>query len=52
MLGLSASEATKLLWDTYNPQYVWLPFAAIGITSATALYIFNRMSHRWADMDV
>ncbi|MGD2109588.1 MAG: MFS transporter [Phycisphaerae bacterium] len=44
--------ATRLLWDTYSPQYkVWLPFATIGFAAAIALGIFGRMARRWSDMN-
>ncbi len=50
--GLDATAATRLLWDTYSPQYhVWIPFAAIGILAALALWIFGRMARRWSDMN-
>lgn len=51
-LNLGATEATQLLWDTYHPQYVWIPFAMIGLGSAAAMFIFNRMSTKWDDMNV
>ena len=52
VLGIDAVEATRLLWDTYDPQlWVWLPFAAIGVLAAMALAVFGRMARRWADMD-
>ena len=45
-------QATRLLWDTYQPQYaVWLPFAAIGVAAVIALAIFGRMARRWSDMN-
>jgi MFS family permease len=50
--GLNAVEVTKLLWDTYSPQfYVWIPFAAIGMAAIVALVIFSQMAKRWSDMD-
>jgi len=50
--GLDSVAATQLLWDTYHPQvYVWIPFAAIGVVAAVALWIFGRMARRWKDMD-
>jgi proton-dependent oligopeptide transporter, POT family len=50
--GWDAVQATKVLWDTYNPQYhVWIPFAAIGFTAIIALVIFNRMAKKWSDMN-
>lgn len=52
VLGQSGTEVTDLLWHTYHPQYwFWLPFIAIGIASAIALFIFGRMARRWADMN-
>ena len=52
VLGSDAVQTTKLLWDTYQPQYhVWLPFAAIGILAVIALIIFSRMAKRWSDMN-
>lgn len=50
--GLSPTEATNLLWETYHPHYVWIPFIVIGCVSAVSLFVFSRMSRRWADMDV
>ncbi|MBW2458196.1 MAG: MFS transporter, partial [Deltaproteobacteria bacterium] len=50
--GLDAVEATKLLWETYQPQYaVWLPFAAIGVVAIIALGIFGQKAKRWKDMN-
>jgi hypothetical protein len=50
--GLDSLAATKLLWDTYHPQiHVWVPFAAIGVVAAIALWIFGRMARKWADMN-
>jgi dipeptide/tripeptide permease len=50
--GLDAIDATRLLWDTYHPQlYVWIPFAAVGVVAAVALWIFGRMAKKWADMN-
>ncbi len=52
VLGLDATQATQLLWDTYNPQYaVWLPFAAIGVFAVIALAIFGQLAKRWSDMN-
>ncbi len=52
VLSLDATAATQLLWDTYSPQYpVWIPFAAIGVVCAIALWIFGKMATRWKDMN-
>lgn len=52
LTGLDPSAATRMLWDTYHPQlYVWIPFAAVGVISAVALYVFGQMAKRWKDMN-
>ncbi|MFH1418760.1 MAG: MFS transporter [Planctomycetota bacterium] len=53
VLGIDGLEATRLLWETYTPQYhVWLPFACIGVVAAIALAIFGQLAKRWKDMNV
>ena len=48
----AALNATRLLWDKYDPQYkVWIPFAAIGVIATIALGIFGQMAKRWKDMN-
>ena len=50
--GLDPLAATRMLWDTYDPHLrVWIPFAAIGVIAAVALWIFGRMARRWNDMN-
>ncbi len=49
--GLDPVSATQMLWNTYNPHYVWIPFACIGVLAAIALWIFGRLARRWKDMD-
>ncbi|MBI5690413.1 MAG: MFS transporter [Verrucomicrobia bacterium] len=51
LTGQDSVAATQLLWDTYHPHYVWIPFAVIGAVAAVALWIFGRMAKRWADMN-
>lgn len=51
-LDQSASEVTQLLWNTYHPHYIWIPFALIGVLSTIAMCIFSGMSRKWTDMDV
>ncbi len=51
VLNLDAVQTTQLLWDTYHPHYVWIPFAAIGLICAVALAIFGQMAKRWKDMN-
>ena len=49
--GLDPFAATQLLWDTYSPQHIWIPFACIGVLAAIGLWIFGRMAKRWSDMN-
>ena len=49
--GFNAAEATQMLWNTYSPQYIWIPFAMIGVAAAVSLLIFGQMAKRWKDMD-
>jgi dipeptide/tripeptide permease len=49
--GLDATLATQVLWDTYSPQHIWIPFALIGVVAAVALWIFGRRAKRWKDMN-
>ncbi len=41
MLSQSHHEVTTLLWNTYHPGLVWLPFAVAGFMAAVALAVFN-----------
>jgi hypothetical protein len=49
--GMDPVAATQVLWDTYSPHYVWIPFAMVGVFAAVALWIFGRMARRWSDMN-
>jgi MFS family permease len=49
--GLDPLAATRTLWDTYQPHYVWIPFACIGVVAAISLYIFGQKAKKWADMN-
>ncbi len=49
--GLDPVAVTQLLWNTYHPHYIWIPFACIGVLAALALWVFGRMARRWNDMD-
>jgi MFS family permease len=51
LTGLDSVAATQVLWDTYHPHYVWIPFALVGVVAAAGLWIFGRMAKKWADMN-
>lgn len=50
-LGQDGSTVTELLWNTYDPWVVWLPFAAIGCCSILGLYLFAQAAKKWSDMN-
>ncbi|MBN2506673.1 MAG: MFS transporter [Verrucomicrobia bacterium] len=49
--GLDPAAATQLLWNTYAPHHVWIPFACVGVVAAAGLYVFGRLARRWSDMN-
>ena len=49
--GLDPHAATDMLWNTYSPHYVWIPFALIGVVAAVGLFIFGQRAKRWSDMN-
>jgi MFS family permease len=49
--GLDSVSATQMLWDTYQPHLIWIPFACIGVVAAIALYIFGQKAKKWSDMN-
>jgi dipeptide/tripeptide permease len=50
-LGQSPAQVTRLLWDTYDPSRVWIPFAIAGFLAALALFAFNHFAKRWGDVN-
>jgi MFS family permease len=52
MLGQTPAEVTRLLWDKYDPGWVWTPFAIAGIFSSLAMFVFIRVARRWRDVNV
>jgi hypothetical protein len=46
--GLSAQQATDLLWNTYHPYKLWYQFAAVGLISAAAMIWYSW----WVKKDV
>lgn len=41
-LGLSSKELTELLWNTYNPWIIFLPFALIAAIAIIGLFLYQR----------
>ncbi len=42
MTGLSPQQANTLLWESYHPWQVWIPFIAVGIATVTGLLLYYR----------
>jgi dipeptide/tripeptide permease len=42
LMNLNGHELTAYLWSTYHPYNIWLIFAVIGVTTAFAMWLFNR----------
>ncbi len=40
--GLSADEATSLLWHAYSPWAIWLVFFGIGMLAIVGLYFYSK----------
>jgi MFS family permease len=51
-LSLDAGAATRLLWATYHPWRLWIPFAAIGIASSIGIAIYAKWVRRYEAKDV
>ncbi len=49
--GMNGTDATNLLWNTYDPWLVWLPIAGLGLLSTIGLIVFARMARKWNDMN-
>jgi len=51
MLGQTPAQVTRLLWDKYDPSWVWTPFAIAGIIATIAMYAFSHFAKRWKDVN-
>jgi POT family proton-dependent oligopeptide transporter len=50
--GLDPSRATAMLWDAYQPWRLWIPFAAVGIASAIAIFFYARWARKYEAPDI
>lgn len=41
-MGMSSSELTNYLWNTYNPEKIWILFSAIGIATIIGLILYDK----------
>ncbi|SNR76437.1 MFS transporter [Lutibacter flavus] len=42
-LGMTQTEMTQMVWDTYNPNKIWYVIVAIGVVTILALTVYDRM---------
>ena len=52
VLHVDAGRAAQLLWNTYHPWKLWVPFASIGIASAIAIAFYGRWVSKYEAPDV
>ncbi|MFI5371358.1 MAG: MFS transporter [Candidatus Eisenbacteria bacterium] len=52
VLHIDATTATKLLWSTYQPWRLWIPFALIGVASAIGIWFYARWVAQYEAADV
>lgn len=45
--GIDAFQATKILWDQYNPWITWIFFGAVGLAMTLAMLVY----HFWLEAD-
>jgi len=51
-LGINATDATHLLWNTYHPYELWYQFAAIGFASAIGIFFYARWMKKYEAPDI
>jgi POT family proton-dependent oligopeptide transporter len=51
MLNQTPSQVTRLLWETYDPSQVWIPFVLAGLLAAAAFLVFNHFARSWQDFN-
>ena len=38
-------ETRQLLWDSYDPESMWLLFTIIGLTSMVLIFVYDKITH-------
>jgi len=51
-VNLNASDATRLLWNTYHPYELWYPFAAIGLAAAAGIFLYSLWVKKYESADI
>lgn len=50
--GMTAQQATDMLWDAYHPYKLWYRFAAIGLVAAVGMLLYSRWVRKYEAPDV
>jgi dipeptide/tripeptide permease len=43
LLGMDPSQLTSFLWNTYNPQNVWVIYGGLALTAALLILAYDRL---------
>ncbi|MCX6233557.1 MAG: MFS transporter [Bacteroidetes bacterium] len=43
LMGMNQHELTYMLWNTYHPSNIWVVFTGIGVATAIALFLYDRL---------
>lgn len=49
---LTIKDATRTLWETYQPTKFWTFFVAVGVLSGLGSFAYARIARRWKELDV
>jgi dipeptide/tripeptide permease len=42
LFGMDSNELTAYLWNSYNPQNIWILFGSLALGAAVLIYIYDR----------
>lgn len=43
LMGMDQHTLTNYLWNTYHPSRIWMVFSGIGVATAVALFLYDRL---------
>ena len=43
LMGTDEHGLTKILWENYHPQNIWMIFSAIGVATVVALFFYDKL---------
>ncbi|MCA1757607.1 MAG: hypothetical protein LC649_09135 [Bacteroidales bacterium] len=42
LFGMNSAELTQYLWNSYNPQKVWILFTGLALLASVSLFLYDR----------